>query len=102
MEPSAYFVLLAAICVAQQSLEHKLLNINCIVDGYVHVLTILRKALLYFRDKDRHENSLKYYVSRTLTFLFYMLWREGIICILQVHFLYEVSNLNTNDWPVFA
>jgi len=52
---------------------------------------------LYFHGKDRHANSLQYYVSRTLTFSFYVLWPKRIIFILQGQYQYEVNNLNTSE-----
>jgi hypothetical protein len=67
------------------------------VDRDVHVLTVLRGALLYFHGKYRHANAPQCYVSRTLPFLFYVLWSKDIICILQVQSQYEVNNLNTNN-----
>jgi hypothetical protein len=72
------------------------------VDRDVHVLRVLRRALLYFHGKNRHANAVQCYGSRTLPFLFYILRPKGIISILQVYYQYEVKNLNINDWSVFA
>ena len=78
-------MLLAAMWVAQQWIEHKSLDVYFMVNRDVHMLTVLKNVLLYFHSKDRHANA-----------------PEGFIWILKVQYQYEVNNLNTNDWSVFA